>query len=732
MIMSNAQAVTELISLFGRWQANPDEAFARGLNPLRRVFAQLRALRRWSPEDRIRETGLLEVWAEDVAVAGSLGSTRVEIELWFRSDSARQAQAQGQVAQLVADAGGQVISSAVIESVGYHAVLADLPYTQVEAVLSRGPGAIELLTTESVMFMSSVRPMTIPALEVTDGALTSGFPPAPTAPPRVALLDGLPLVGHTALAGRLLLDDPDSRALKYTADKAQHGTAMASLISHGDLSDPRPPLSTQIYVRPILEPHPFDGAAETIVRDELLVDLVHRAFHRMFDGDGQDPPAAPSVRIVNLSIGDPLRVFARRMSPLAKLLDWLAHRYNLVVLVSAGNHPITSTIPAEALAEADHLRRALAESAYSGARQRRLLSPAEAVNVLTVGALHADASAESPSDSVLDGLEPGMPALYNAVGFGYRRSVKPEILLPGGRSLHQRPPQVEGQLVSLVPARTAARGPGLRVASPGVGGALDATAFSYGTSNATALATRAVSHIMDQLEAAAPSPGSFPFPDAQYYPVLAKTLIVHAASWGSMGERLGELLGLERATARRDLTQILGYGAVDPNTIAAATRTRVLLIGAGSISADERHEYLLPLPASLASTTDWRRLTVTLGWLSPVNTRNQRHRMARLSFQPPMSELGVARSEADAYAVRKGTIQHELLEGRAAVAFTAGQALAIDVDCRVDAGRLEAPVRYGLAVSLELATTVNVDLHEEVRQGLQTQVRERVASQTRA
>ena len=58
----------------------------------------------------------------------------------------------------------------------------------------------------------------------------------------------------------------------------------------------------------------------------------------MFEGDGDDPPTAPSVRVVNLSIGDPARTFVRRLSPLAKLVDWLGHKYNVVVVVSAGNH----------------------------------------------------------------------------------------------------------------------------------------------------------------------------------------------------------------------------------------------------------------------------------------------------------------------------------------------------------------------------------------------------------
>jgi hypothetical protein len=731
MVMSNAQAVTELISLFERWQADPTEQFARGLNPLRSVFAQLRSVRRWGPQDRIRETGLLDAWREDVAVAGSSGSTRVEIELWFRDDEARRTAAQAQVAQLIDDVGGRVIATAVVQTVDYHGMLADLPYSQVDAVVANGPEAIALLTTESIMFVSPARPMMIPALEIADDQILSAVPAPPTNLPRVGLLDGVPLANHAALAGRLIIDDPDELAARYTSSQQHHGTAMASLISHGDLNVPRRPLSTLIYVRPILEPHPFDGAAETVVRDELLVDLIHRSFHRMFEGDGAAPPTGPSVRIINLSIGYPARVFVRRMSPLAKLLDWLAHRYNVVILVSAGNHPITATIPASALEDIDALQQALTSSAYERARQRRLFSPAEAVNVLTIGAIHADAMPGPIPDTVLDGLEPGMPALYNAVGFGYRRSVKPEILLPGGRSLYQRPPTGDADQVTLAAARTAARGPGLRVAAPGGAGAPNATAHSYGTSNATALATRAASHIFDVLENLAAAPEEFPFPDAQYHPVLAKVLLVHAASWGALRERLSDLLGLESASARRDLTQLLGYGAVDPARVAAASRTRVVLLGAGSITGDQRHRFTFPLPQSLASATDWRRLTITLGWLSPVNTRTRRHRMARLSFQPPQDELGVTRTDADYNAVRKGTVQHEVLEGRAAVAFTANQSLAIDVDCRIDGGRIDFPVRYGLAVSLELATTVRADIHAEIRQALRVQVRDRLAAQAR-
>lgn len=725
MVMSNAQAVAEMVRLFVIWQKNPKTKFARGLAPLKEAFAMLRAVRRWDAGDRVRETGLLEAWAEDVAVAGSQGYTRVEIELWYRDDEARRGAAQREVERLIALARGNVISKAVIPSINYHSMLAELPFDQVEAVLQRGPGAIELLASESIMFVAPVRPMSAVALEpIDESASAAQFGPVPTAPPRVALLDGLPFAHHVALDGRLVIDDPDQYATRYTVAAQQHGTAMASLICNGDLIDPGPALSTQLYVRPIMEPHEFYNS-ETAARGELLVDLVHRAFHRMYEGDGGHAPTAPSVRIINLSIGDNVRVFYQRISPLAKLLDWLAHRYNVLILVSAGNHEAQLTVSADALSGRESLTREALASYYEQARHHRLLSPAEAVNVLTVGALHADGAGDAVPDTVVDPVVKGMPAVYSSVGFGYRRSVKPEILLPGGRQLFQRPVPGAENTVQLIPATHAATGPGQVVATPGRRGEADSTAYSSGTSNATALASRTANQIFDVLEALTSPGDEFSFPDPQYHPVLAKALLVHAASWGGLRGELQGALGLSGQSVRRDVTQMLGYGPVDPQRVASAARTRVVLLGAGSIGNKDRQRFSFPLPQALAATTEWRRLTVTLGWLSPVNPRSQVHRMGRLLFHPPEGRFRLDRMEADHNAARKGTVQHEVLEGKSAISFVAGDALSIDVDCHIDAGKHDQLIRFGIVASIEMAATIRTDVHAQVQQGLRVQVRQR-------
>ena len=227
----------------------------------------------------------------------------------------------------------------------------------------------------------------------------------------------------------------------------------------------------------------------------------------------------------------------------------------------------------------------------------------------------------------------GMPAAYSPIGFGYRRSVKPEVLLPGGRQVFRAPPP------GLTPDRLNSRssespavGPGLGVATPGLAGETDAVSYTCGTSNSTALATRVLSQIFDILEGLQHEDGQFPFPDPQYHPVLAKTLLVHAAGWHNDLPILRDLLGLSCQQTRRELTRILGYGVVRGERATSAESTRVVLLGASTIKSDQRNTFRFPLPSALSASTEWLRLTITLGWLSPANVHSQKYRMARLWF----------------------------------------------------------------------------------------------------
>ncbi|MEV0668280.1 S8 family peptidase [Actinomadura luteofluorescens] len=736
LVMSNAAAVSQLLRLFEQWQADPAMTFDRGLGKFRGAFEHLRAIRRWSAADRVRDTGLIQAWRDRLELVGqSVSSVRVEIELWYRHDAEQRMAAETHVAEIIGNAGGRIRDRTQIREIAYHALLADLPVQQVHAVLGNGAEAIQLLTTDEVMFVTPYTPMSV-GPSTLDSIASRSLPAASrvSGRPRIALLDGLPFVNHDVLVGRLTVDDPDEVSRNYPVSSRHHGTAMASLIIHGDLSAPGESLDRPLYVRPIMQPHEALANSEHVIPDLLLTDLLHRAVRRIVEGESGREPTAPSVRIINLSIGAESRALVRRMSPPGRLLDWLAVKYNLLFVVSSGNHRAPISIPAEAATQLESTRSEALKAARNMSRLRGILPPGDAINALTVGALHDDSAGEiDVPDTVWDITRRGMPALYGAVGPGVRRSIKPDLNFAGGRALYTRPVVVAGDdMTELQLAPTAGRGPGTQVAAPGRGGETDTSAFSYGTSNATALVTREASRIFDVLEAGADGEDS-PFPNALYHPVLAKALLVHATSWGRAEGWLRNVLGLDPQRARRELTALLGYGALDVGRLGVAATNRAVLIAGGLIGREERHTYDVPLPSSLQSRAEWHRFTVTLAYMAPTVTYLTRYRGARVYFEKLDERLtGGKRIGADHHAVRRGNCQHEIIEGRRAMAFGVDDSLPIHVQCMDDAQRLLAgrKIRYGLVVSVETAAETSTTIHDEIR--AQLQVRTRVQTRPRS
>ena len=122
--------------------------------------------------------------------------------------------------------------------------------------------------------------------------------------------------------------------------------------------------------------------------------MIHRAVKRIKEGDGSEPATGPDVKIINVSLGDAWRPFARVMSPLGRLLDYLSERYRVLFLVSAGNVMERLDIPefrtSEAFENADPKEREIAilKALDRNKSERTLLSPAEALNILTIGGAH--------------------------------------------------------------------------------------------------------------------------------------------------------------------------------------------------------------------------------------------------------------------------------------------------------------------------------------------------------
>jgi len=731
LLLTNQRALGDLLSLWNTYKQNEEVAFARGLGRFKEMFKCLKDIRRWGIQDRILDTNLLEYWKSDLALEQT-STVRFEAELWFRNDVAKRAQGFELVASQIAALGGRVVSQCTIPEIAYQAVLGELPAEAIRAITEHPTiqsiqmsSAAGLAASENIMFLRPVGQMAVGKehLEGDVSPATTAVRPMPSGQPVIALFDGVPMQNHELLADRLIYDDPDSYEADYLAGERCHGTAMASLILHGDLSRNEEPLPRPLYVRPILKPdpkgRPFGFQTEVVPEDVLATDLLHRAVKRLMSGDGgTTPPVAPSVRIISLSIGDLARQFDRVMSPLGRLIDWLSHHYGILFVISAGNHSSTVEVPVdrptfEALT-AEEREKLVVKSLVSEARNRRLRPPAESINGLTVGSTHMDGSSVAHVGPRFDPFTTSLPSPFSAFGSGYRRGIKPDVVYTGGRQWY-REPLISTNPLPIQPANSR-QAPGLLVAAPGSAPAdLAMTTHGCGTSHATALVSRAGSMCYDTLMDLVAGLPTGPLTQPAIGPMI-KAMLIHGCSWGEIGDHLSNILQPDHdaKAVKSFISRWLGYGVPDINRVRECTAQRATLLGFGTLAHDQAHAFRLPLPPSLSSVTHLRRLTVSLAWFTPVLSTTQKYRAAKLWFES-RHDLTEGRQDADWQAVRRGTTQHEVFEGARAIPFTDGEEIKIQVNCAKDAGDFAAPIPYGLAVTLEVGAEINIPIYEEIK-----------------
>lgn len=714
LVYSNQQGLRTILRLWRLWEEN--RKLDHGLGRWKQVFTQLKDVRLWSANDRLEDTGILDDWR--ARVENNEEVVPCEIELWFRNDQGQRLSARNRVASAVQAADGVVVAETVIEEIRYHAVLVQLPIVSVQPLFETTARDSRLVQCEQIQYFRAAGQAVGILSEDEKGPDAKPIFDShiPLGEPVLALFDGLPIQNHRRLEGRLIVDDPDEYETDYEARHRQHGTAMASLILHGDLKAEETPLSRKIYVRPILRP---DARGEETARDdELFVDLIHRSVRRLFESEGEEEPASPQVCVINFSIGIRDRLFDNSLSPLARLLDWLAWKYQVLFLISAGNYQdsITCDVPRVQVQQLtpQELQAAVIKAVASDARHRRLMSPAESVNGMTIAAVHDDASTGAAVPRSLDPFEDhSLPSIINAQGMGYRRAIKPDLLAPGGKVVLLESIQPDEDAIFDV--YKASWPPGQCVAAPGEPGDIASMCYIRGTSGATAIASRSAVYLYDVLQELRNGPGG-DLIDAVPHAVWLKTLLAHGASWGSTVDVLREILVTPENSRgfREYISRLVGYGQLDAQRVSECTQQRVTVLGGGVLQDNEAHIHHFPLPPSLSGQHCWRRLIVTLAWITPVNTMHQAWRRAHLSFEPPMGPLQVERHEVHGKAVLRGTVQHEVMEGHRAAAFVDGQNLEIQINCRADAGVLVDAIPYAIAATIEIRSEIEIDIYNEV------------------
>ena len=546
----------------------------------------------------------------------------------------------------------------------------------------------------------------------------------------MALFDGLPLENHTWLDGRIIVDDVDDWSDETLASERFHSTAMSSLIIHGELDRNEASLNRPIYIRPIIKPNPADFRTpkeERIPENITPVDIVNSAVRRLYEEINGEQPVAPTVKIINLSVCDRMRQYYRYPSPWARMIDFLSWKYNVLFIISAGNHtselktdiPISDVV--SFISDNTKVQEQIFKCIYNDGRNRRLFSPSEAINALTIGSLHGDSSNPIARPDIIDPFENNScVSSFSAQGLGFRRSVKPDVIMPGGRQIYRDNVVGDnGNIVLNCPSYVIA--PGQRVATPSnVQGQNDATIYSRGTSNAAALTTRLAAQINENLNDIRTERNGELLTD-NCISSLIKAFIVHGSSWGVPGQTVRNLLDVDE---KNTITRFLGYGVVDSSVLFDCNDERVTIIGCGSIHEDEAHRYRIPLPSSLVGMRIQKRLTCTLAWISPINPAHQGYRNAELWFEPwgetnsdnnAMDLLRLSRLETDNRTSKRGTVQHEIFIGEQAAAYNPDDVFHVQINCRADAGKLSTAVNYGLVITLEVAPEQGVQIYQEIR-----------------
>lgn len=718
-------ALRQLVSLWKRWESGedlgPNWAGYRGL------FTNLKDLRPWGPQDRIPQTAQ-DRWADELETTEQ-ERLRVELDLWFKSDSVARQTDSASVRSKIESIGGFVLQEIDLPEIQYHAMLGYIPVKEIdEWVHGR---FTELALADPVMYLRPQSILVGISRDIqTEQAVDRQLPPIPPGTkPIVALFDGLPVSQHNLLKDRLIIDDPEGLEEEIPVSQRVHGTEMASLLLHGDLATESMPIPRPIYVRPILRPQEsdIDGiSGEVGDPNRLVVDTIYEAVIRMKGTQGVEG-AAPSVFVVNLSLSVPIRPFAGEPSPLARLLDYLSYRFDVLFVVSAGNITTPITISdfdrwsdyedAEPIKRGESTLNALSEMKA----ERTILSPAESVNALTIGAAHRDSLSSSVPTMNADPFHcEDFPNPSSGLGLGLSASIKPDLLMPGGKELVKM--VRSGDELHLAPVN-AVRAAGLKAASVNASSPFSRSETSYTgwTSGAAALATHQIQRIFEELfdqEAGF----NLQSCDPAYYAVIMKALLAHSACWKESAHFINRICGPshphQHIARSENVSRFLGYGLPEIDRVLECEEQEVTFVGYGSISSGQNLKHAFPIPKPLLEERQRRTVDVTLAWISPPSFDTLNYRSARLGvrvLEDTKVMLGVDREslQPNRDLASRGTLFKERLSGEKAVPTVDDSELSFVVSSKIDSGNTNAVVRYAVLASVR--TEASIPLYQLVR-----------------
>ncbi|HUX88798.1 MAG TPA: S8 family peptidase, partial [Chloroflexota bacterium] len=410
--------------------------------------------------------------------------------------------------------------------------------------------------------------------------------PTITAPaadaPRLCVIDTGVARGHPMLQSAVGETAAFPPALGDGLDVQGHGTGVAGIALYGDVEQSR--RLGEFRPRVWLDAARVTNAAGGYDDERLIASQMKEAV-AYFAGRG--------CRLFVLAQGDPRLVYrGGRLSSWAAMLDSLAREHDALIFVAAGNH--YGDLGAEPY------------PACLANEDARLIEPATAINVLTVGAISASGSPSLsqrfPGDvSPRPVADPGLPAPFTRRGPGLGGAIKPDLIHYGGNFTFD--------------PRTGTYGPdaGLGVVTLHWRHADRLFTVEHGTSMSAPRAAHVAAAVAQR------------FPGASAN--LWRALVVGSATWP---QGASEALRLPDGISPYHL---MGYGVPDDERAAWSTGARATMIAESEVTLGQFHTYPVPIPREFRETGGERRLSVTLAFDPPVARRFQsRYAGNRLTF----------------------------------------------------------------------------------------------------
>ena len=420
--------------------------------------------------------------------------------------------------------------------------------------------------------------------------------PPPQDAPRIGILDSGITAGHPLL--KAAVGDAQGYVLPglNPADSPNngHGTFVAGIALYGDVAAS---IVAKQFIPglKVLSGRVFsDDDTEHIKFVEKSVDEAVRYFHDTYQ-----------CRVFNLSYGDRNKIYdGKHVRGLAYVLDKLTRELDVLFVVPTGNLLLTE-LPADPAAH---------YPAYLLEPSSRLIDPASALNVITVGGLakhDATFDARRNRHTVEDVpiAKPGQPSPFTRAGFSVGGAIKPDFVEEAGN-------------IAFVPGRghggSNTRSQGLGIVSLNSGFA-QGRPFreEYGTS----FAAPKVAHLAAKL--------------AHKLPVnsinLTRAIMACHAAWPVASVQLLNPLG--NAKGRDNLLQLVGYGQVSPEAVFESLDNEVTLYAEDKIGNNRSQFYELPIPNEFWGTgRRQRQLAMSLAYSPDVRTTRLDYRHTKLQF----------------------------------------------------------------------------------------------------